>query len=398
MGILNFFKIKNQADEKSNEAGDLLLKALMSGEDIDRKKALSIPVVSGYVDLICNTFAQIPFKLYEETIENNKTIVKEVLDDNRVDLINCDTRDTLDAFQFKKAMCEDYLLGKGAYAFINRKSNDVCSINYVEDIYVVPMRNVDHIKKSVGFMIDGKEYKSYDFIKLLRNTKDGATGTGLVEQINKALETAFERIKLESDLMKTCGNKKGFLRSIKHLDKEGMEKLRKAWNDYYAGNSSCVILNDGMEFKEASNTSVENQLNEKTLTFKDEMKEIFHIGDNYDDFIKKAITPIATAFCIALNKDLLLEKEKGKYYFAPDLNELLKGSLKERYEAYKIAVSEGWLTRNEVRYKEDMNKLEGLDVINLGLGSVLLDPETGEIYTPNTNTSKKLNNKVEGGE
>ena len=386
-------RIKNEGILDENKVDDVLLKALLSGETIDRDKALNIPVVSSSVDLICDTFAMIPFKLYKETKENGKTKTEEI-NDARVDIINYDTHDTLDGFQFKKAMCEDYLLGKGAYAYIKRKRNTFVGLNYVEEKYVQPQKNTDRINKEIEFLIDGKTYKEYDFLKLLRNTKDGASGTGLVDKISKALETAYQRMLLESDLMKTCGNKKGFLRSIKHLDDKGMESLRKAWNDYYAGNSSCVILNDGMEFKEASNTSVENQLNEKTKTFSDEIKDVFHIENNYDNYIKKAIMPIATAFCTALNRDFLLEKEKESYYFAPDLTELLKGSLKERYEAYKIAIEKGWMSRNEIRYKEDMDEIEGLDIFNLGLGDVLLNPNTGEIYTPNTDSTKQ----IEGGE
>ena len=100
--------------------------------------------------------------------------------------------------------------------------------------------------------------------------------------------------------------------------------------------------------------------------------------------------PIATAFATALNRDFLLEKEKKSFYFAPDTKELYKGSLKERYDAYKIAIESGFKTRNEIRYMEDDDALEGLDVINLGLGDVLLNTNTGLIYTPNTNTFVKM--------
>ena len=145
-----------------------------------------------------------------------------------------------------------------------------------------------------------------------------------------------------------------------------------------------------MEFQEASNTSRENEMNEKSVNFNKEMKDIFHIGNTYDDFIKNAIMPIATAFATALNRDFLLEKEKKSYYFAPDTKELLKGSLKERYEAYQIAIKNGFKTRNEIRYMEDDDAIKGLDMINLGLGDVLLNAETGEIYTPNTNKLVKM--------
>ena len=100
--------------------------------------------------------------------------------------------------------------------------------------------------------------------------------------------------------------------------------------------------------------------------------------------------PIAMAFATALNRDFLLEKEKESLYFAPDFTELAKTSIKERYEAYHLAIGDGWLTRNEVRYKENLDALDGLDMINLGLGDVLLNPQTKEIFIPNTNITYKI--------
>ena len=395
MGIFKT-KIKNEAQKsKANEeqADDVLLKALMNGEEITRDEALTIPAISSAVGLICDSFAMIPFKLYKKSINDGKKQTKEV-EDERVNIINKDTKDTLDGFQFKKAICEDYLLEKGGYAYINKKGNKFIGLNYTNQNRITILKNTNPIFKSFELQINGKNYKSYEFIKILRNSKDGASGTGYITEINKTLQTAYKRILYELDLMKTNGNKKGFLKAQKHLDEKAMKALREAWNNYFNGNSSCVILNDGMEFQEASNTSVENQLNEKSKTFADEAKDIFHISKNNEDFIRYAVMPIATAFATALNRDFLLEKEKSSYYFAPDFTELAKTSIKDRYDAYKIAIETGFMTRNEVRYKEDMDALDGLDMINLGLGDVLLNTETKEIFIPNTNTTYKIYEKV----
>ena len=400
MKIRNIFKrnVKNETteetiiDEKSTD--DVLLEALIAGEVIDREKTLTIPSVSSAVGLICDSFAMIPFKLYKKSTKDGMKQTSEI-EDNRVNIINYDTGDTLDGFQFKKAICEDYLLGKGGYAYIRKTGNTFIGLNYVEERKIAFEKNTDVIFKNYNILIDGKSYRPYNFIKLLRNTKDGASGTGYTEEISKSLETAYKRILYELDLMRTGGNKKGFLKSIRHLDDKGMKQLKEAWNNYFSGNSSCVILNDGMEFQEASNTSVENQLNEKNKTFSDEVKEIFHIGKTNEEFIKGAIMPIANAFCTALNRDFLLEKEKKSYYFAPDYTELIRCSIKERYEAYRIAVETGFKTRNEVRYLEGDDALEGLDLINISLGSVLLDPKTQQIYTPNTNKMVKMGEKTE---
>ena len=395
MKIRNIFKrnIKNETKKETildeNSINDAILKTLIAGEEIDREKVLMIPAVSSAVGLICDSFAMIPFKLYKKTTKDGKKETTEV-EDCRVNIINYDTGDTLDGFQFKKAIAEDYLLGKGGYAYINKKRNSFIGLNYVQENKVLFERNTDAIFKNYNILIDGNTYRPYDFLKILRNTKNGAYGIGYTKEISKSLETAYKRIIYDLELMRTGGNKKGFLKAQKHLDKEGMLTLKSQWNDYFAGNSSCVILNDGMEFQEASNTSVENQLNEKNKTFSEEIKEIFHIGKTNEDFLKNAIMPLATAFCTALNKDFLLEKEKKSYYFAADYTELIRCTIKERFEAYQIAIASGFKTRNEVRYLEGDDALDGLDMINIGLGDVLFDPKTKQIYTPNTNKMVKM--------
>lgn len=387
MGI--FKKEKRETIMDETQCDDLLLTALLRGNKVDRETALSIPTVSACVDLICNTFAMIPFKLYKETVKDGKRATEEV-EDKRTRIINEDTTDTLDGFQFKKALCEDYLMGKGGYAYVKKNGNEFVGLFYVEDDKISISKNADAIYKSFDVMVDGKTYKNYEFIKLLRNTKDGAVGKGLTEEISQALETASRRLKYEYELTATGGSRKGFLKSQKHLDEKSLKALKKAWEDYYAGNANTVVLNDGIDFQEASNSSQQNEMDAKTRTFADEVREIFHLNANFDDFIKNAIMPIATAFATALNRDFLLEKEKETYYFAPDTKELLKGSLRERYDAYRIAITTGFKTRNEIRYMEDDDAIEGLDMITLGLGEVLLNAETGEIYTPNTNTVAKM--------
>ena len=388
MGIFNR-KSKRESIVDTSTISDPLLKALIGYETIDRAAALEMPVVSSCVDLISNTFAMIPFKLYKEEVKDGKKVTKE-FDDDRVRIINDDTTDKLDGFQFKKALCEDYLMGKGGYAYIKKIGNKFKGLFYTEDKNISINKNSDPIFKKYDILVNGIPYKDYEFIKLLRNTKDGASGIGLTTEISRALKTAYKRLLYDYDLASTGGSRKGFIKSQKHLDEKGIKALKEAWEKYYNGNANTVILNDGMEFQEASNTSKENEINEKNLTFINEIKDIFHIGKTYDEFIKNSIMPIANAFATALNRDFLLESEKKSFYFAPDTKELFKGSLKERYEAYQIAIKNGFKTRNEIRYLEDDDAIKGLDMINLGLGDVLLNAETGEIYTPNTNKLVKM--------
>jgi hypothetical protein len=111
----------------------------------------------------------------------------------------------------------------------------------------------------------------------------------------------------------------------------------------------------------------------------------------YELFIKLAILPILKALETALNKDLLLEKEKGSFYFAFDTTELVKADIIKRFQAYEIAVKNSILQVDEIRAKEGYEPL-GLDFIKLGLQDVLYNTETKEIYTPNTNQSTNMKN------
>jgi HK97 family phage portal protein len=364
---------------------DVLLRALLNDEPIDRDKAMMLPAVSGAVDFITSAVACMPVRLYR----TKKGVVEEMENDPRAKMLNGDTGDTLDGFQLKKAMVEDYLMGKGGYCYIERSRNDVTGLYYVNCDAVSININSDPIHKSYDIIVGNGTYKPFEFVKLLRNTKDGASGVGLTVEVAKALETGYQTLLYQLGLVKAGGNKRGFLKSQRKLGQEEIDALKTAWANLY-GNSeeNVVVLNNGLEFQEASSTSTEMQLNENKRTMADEINGIFHIKDNFEETYKFAIYPIVRAFETALNRDLLLEREKRNYFFAFDSREIIKASLKERYETYKLAKDCGIMSINEMRRNENMNQIEGLDLIDLGLGSVLFDTTTGETYTPNTDSTK----------
>lgn len=378
-------------EEVSPPISDVLLEALLNNEVITREKAMTLPAVSGAVDFIGNSIASMPVRLFKE---KNGT-VEEITKDTRVKILNEDTGDTLDAFQMKKALVEDYLMGKGGYAFIEKRRNEVVSLRYVEDIYITILKNFEPIYKNFEIIVEGNGYRPYEFIKLLRNTKDGASGTGLTVEISKVLQTAYQTLLYQLNLVESGGNKKGFLQSERKLGQPEINALKKAWANMYANNTeNVVVLNNGLKFQEASNTSVEMQLDQNKRTLEDEIEKVFHISDDFETTYKEAIYPIVKAFETALNRDLLLEKEKKNHFFVLDVKEILRASLKERYEAYKLAKETGFMTLNEIRRMEDMNHIDGLDVINVGLGAVLYDTDLHKYYTPNTGTIGDLENNT----
>ena len=129
------------------------------------------------------------------------------------------------------------------------------------------------------------------------------------------------------------------------------------------------------------------QLNENKRTLSEEIDNIFHLSDDFNQTFKTALMPIIKAFETELNRVLLLEKEKKAMYFTFDSSEVTRATARERYEAYQIAKNTGFMTINEIRRMENLSDIEGMDVINVGLSAVLYDIHTQTYYNPNSGTT-----------
>ena len=255
-------------------------------------------------------------------------------------------------------------------------------------------------------MVMGKTYHPFEFLKIHRRTKDGAESVPLWKDNPLIFSVAYNSFVFEEKLVKKGGNKRGFIEAEDKLDKGAIESIKRAWNNLYSNNTdNVVVLNKGAKFKESSNTSVEMQLNENKESNAKDICGMFGFssrilyGEATEEDRKEYINAVMSLLNVietALDKDLLTEKEKESFYFAFDTKELTRGSLKERYEAYALGLTNNFLQIDEVRAKEDMEPL-GFKWVRIGLNDVLLDVEKGIVYTPNMNAVADLNNP-KGGE
>lgn len=406
MGI--FKRREKRAEEISFE--DALLQSILAKTEMNKEKAMQIPTVAGAISLIGGIVASTPIKLYKETVNNGIKEVEEV-DDYRYSLLNEGTGDTLSANEMWRAVVRDYFLGKGAYIYINKEHGKIKSLHYVDETYITVQEVVEPIFKDYDINVMGKPYKPFDFIKILRNTTNGASGKSIIQENDLILSVAYNSLKFEDALVRKGGNKKGYLTSEKKLSEEVMTYIKEAFRKQYSNNAeNVIVLNEGMQFKESSNNAIEMQLNENKNSNAAELGKIFHMSPNLlngasasikpteeiQKFVKLAVLPLFKTIEAAVNEDLLLEKEKESYYFAFDTKELLKGTPEERFKTYKAAIESKVMMIDEARYLEDLKPL-GLDFINLGLNDVLYNPKTKEVYTPNTNKTVKMDD-LKGGE
>ncbi len=206
-------------DATSNEANDAFLQALLGSSTVTKQMALEIPTVSGALDLIANIIASTPIKLYRD----GDGKAEEIKQDPRLRLLNDDTGDTLSANEFWRAIVRDYFLGQGGYAYINLVGTRVHSLHYVDEAHISIVETVDPIFKDFNICVNGQSYYPFQFLKILRNTKNGATGMPITKENSRLIEVGYASLMFERNTVKRGGNKKGFLKSEKRMDKESLD-------------------------------------------------------------------------------------------------------------------------------------------------------------------------------
>lgn len=402
MGI---FKRAKRAEEGIIDADVLLTK--LGDDNVTEQIALQIPAIASSVDWIASRIKSLPIKLYEE--RDGKT--EEITDDYRLKLLNDENDyDTMTATEMKEAMVRDYLLCGRAYAFIDWDLNSVRALHYVRAGDVSYNLPLDPIYRSASYYIGGKEYRPYQLLRLLRHTRDGVSGKSILAESPTLISVAYKTLLFERKLVASGGCRKAYIKSDKPLAKPALEDLKEGWRRLWTlDGDAAIALNAGVDVKEAASSPTELQLNENKITNSGQIYEALGLsseiirGTATDEQIAHAvesvIIPIVSDFQAILNRNLLLEDEKDRLYFAFDLKELLRGDIVKRYQAYKVALESNFMQLDEVRYAEDLPPL-GFNYLRLGLNDVLFDAKTKTIYTPNMNAFAKLGGKTkfEGGE
>ena len=408
MGI---FRRKNKEEKRAEESvntggfvtfdSDFFAALIGAGNPITKQKALEIPAVQFCIELFSGLISALPVKLYEESESGEVT---EIKDDVRVRLLNGDTGDTINGTMFRRLWVRDYFLGGGAYAYIERDIYGMPrALYYVDENKISAIPNCRAIFKDYSFSVDGKIYPKSDFVKILRNSRGYGKGTGIVSESGTMLATAYNTMLYENSVVKKGGNKRGVFTSQNQLNEAAMKTVKLGWKKMNTPDSdvedTVIVLNAGMDFKDISQSAMDMQLNQNKQTNSGEVCGIFGVPscimsgntspEAKENFITDVLTPLLNVFETAFDSDMLLEAEKGRRYFAFDTRELTRGDIFKRYQAYAIGKKNGFITIDDIRKQEDLTPIN-FPFIQLGLADVLYNPETEEIYTPNTNAVMNL--------
>lgn len=204
---------------------------------------------------------------------------------------------------------------------------------------------------------------------------DGKSGVPLTRLARNAMGLALAAEKHGSMFMKRGAQFSGILTSPGVMSPQSRAENEKAWNRAHAGFSgsgTAPLLEGGMTFSATSSTNHDSQWIESRdfqiaelgprflgvpgllCGYPDKTATYASAAEMTLAFVKHGIMPITDNVVAELNRTVVTG--------APDsyradfvLEGLLRGDIKTRYEAHRVAVMTGWKSRAEVRAIEGDN-------------------------------------------
>jgi hypothetical protein len=233
--------------------------------------------------------------------------------------------------------------------------------------------NVSRDNGRMIYMIDGRQYDQSQILHIKNFSMPGAlVGVGILGAQKQALGKLIAINEYASRYFDGGVSPSAILKSANpDLTQEEADALKAAWMSMYSSrNRAPAVLNSSTEFQVLSDNAQEAQLIEAQQQALVEASNIlglpaYYLGapnssrtySNVEQenlqLIRWSIQPIAQRIEEALS-DLLVRGQVAKFNF----DSLLRTDTLSRYQAHQIAISNGFLTVDEVR---EMEKREGLD-------------------------------------
>lgn len=352
-----------------------------AGVRVTSTSAMQVSAVWACITVRSEDIAKLPVHLYRRRKDGGKErAVKHPA--YRLLLEQPNPRNT--AFEFKQIMQMQCDLHGNAYAV---KEIDARG-------QVVALWPLDSTKVQILTFNDGRElfYRvtmekgrqvtvpGEDMLHVRGNSLDGVTGLSPISWQRETIGHAMAAEKYGAAFFGNSAQPNGALVLPTKISPEAAERLRADWKQRFQGPENAhnlAIFDGGMEWKQIGMNNADAQFIETRKYQNSEIWRIFRIpphkvGDldratfsNIEmqsiEYVQDCLMSIFARWQQALSRDLLLEEERGEFFFEFMPDALLKGDIKSRYEAYAVGLMNGWLSDNDIRDKENMNRVEGGD-------------------------------------
>ena len=153
-------------------------------------------------------------------------------------------------------------------------------------------------------------------------------------------------------------------------------RIRESWNAVYQGSSNAhrvAVLEEGMKFQSIGIPPEQAQFLETRKFQINEIARIFRIpphmiGDlekssfsNIEqqslEFVMYTLDPWVVRWEQAIQRALFTENEKRQYFVKFNVDGLLRGDYQSRMNGYAVGRQNGWLSANDIRELENLNRI-----------------------------------------
>jgi HK97 family phage portal protein len=370
MGLFNFFNKKTEQRSLDNNVGGLGLSNLATNSQIP---SISLSAVFSAIEIISNSVAELPINV--KTKEDDKTGLLKV--HPIYDALN---NSLLTKFMLMKMLITDMLLYGNGIAYIDRlpdgtpKSIIYCPYGSYNIRYDEKTRQLYYVILSIRKGI----IEPNDIIHLVKNSKNGIVGIGVLYYASHTLDLAKATEKAAQDYFSSGCHVAGILSTTAtRLTKDQRDSIRDAWNQAHGQKGTgMAILENGMQYSPVAANSKESQLLETRLFNLNDIARFFSIspvllGDlshsSYStieasllEFVTHTLFPYITLIENEFTRKLIKPSEKN-LFIDLDENYIVKSDKQSQANYLSTLKNAGIITINEARYQLGLNPMEGGD-------------------------------------
>jgi HK97 family phage portal protein len=348
-----------------------------SGVNVTEQSALAISTVYACVNKIASTIASLGLEIYVRDGRN----VEVANVHPAYELITSAPNEHQNAFDFwENLLCSALMYGCG-YAVIERNAR-----GYAERLVPVSYYDVD-VKEVDGervYVI--RDYGAVTQANMLEISCMGGMSPIRLHRENMGLAKAAQDF--GSEYFGQKGQMTGVLASEQPLRKEQMDVIQNSWNAS-AMNAGTKLLPFGFKYQRITITPDEAQFIETRKFQAEEICRIYSVPtalvqlpsqttfNNVEQqnlqFARHTIAPWAKRIEQEIDRKLVQSFERPDIYSKFDLSDLYKGDLAARTNYYTQLLSSGVISINEVRQKENLNPVDGGDVLTVQVNQIALD-------------------------
>ena len=227
-----------------------------------------------------------------------------------------------------------------------------------------------------------------DMMHLKNISMDGYVGVSPIAVAQDVIGLALATQQHGGILFRQGGQIGGVLQHPGKLSKEAADRIGNSWRETHAGVQNAhkvAILEEGLQFEKIAMTSEDAQFLETRRFQVIDICRLYgvpphklgeldkatlnNIEQQNQQYVDAALKPIAESIVELFDAHLLFEDERVLLQNRMDFDDMTRTDIVTRYQAYQIGTLNGWLSRNDVRAKENMDPIEGGDEYRVPLNT-----------------------------